>query len=233
MAWWALCRRICQALAVPGLFQNAYVMWKILEGWKQLQPSQPDGGFYTFVKNEFSDPAKVQDDWDQHRNDTKSEHWRKALKEGCHERERAQCIVSPQVWIDISHTWTGPLALRWWHHSVYAAQSSMTYGILAVICHCLLSYNHFASIQIASVQADHLQTRTPLANFHEVQLSSMHLMTLAQPVAHITVEEMWRTWWKRETIGTLKEARCHSWKIVFKEMILFSLMYPPFWFSML
>src|SRR5882724_7559746 len=31
----------------------------------------------------------------------------------------------------------------------------------------------------------------------------------------------------RETIGTLKETRCHSWKIVFKEMIQFSLMCPP------
>jgi len=31
----------------------------------------------------------------------------------------------------------------------------------------------------------------------------------------------------------LKETRCHSWKIVFKEMIQFGLMHPPFWFSML
>src|SRR5882724_4797898 len=49
----------------------------------------------------------------------------------------------------------------------------------------------------------------------------------------ITVEEMWRMQWKRETIGTLKDTRCHLGKIVFKEMIWFSLMHPPFWFSML
>ena len=37
----------------------------------------------------------------------------------------------------------------------------------------------------------------------------MDLTTLAWPVALITVEKMWRMWWKRETIGTLKETRCH------------------------
>ena len=36
-----------------------------------------------------------------------------------------------------------------------------------------------------------------------------------------------------DTIGTLKETRCHLWKIVFNEMIWFSLMYEPFWFSTL
>jgi len=30
-----------------------------------------------------------------------------------------------------------------------------------------------------------------------------------------------------------KGTRCHSWKIVFKEMIQLSLMYPPFWCSTL
>jgi len=73
--------------------------------------------------------------------------------------------------------------------------------------------------------------KTPLANFHEAQLSSMCLVTSAQPVALITVEEMWRIWWKREAIGTLKETRCHLWKNVFKEIICFGLMYPPFWLS--
>ena len=45
---------------------------------------------------------------------------------------------------------------------------------------------------------------------------------------------------KRQTIGTLKETRCHSDTIevplmesVFKEFDLVSLMYPAFWFSML
>jgi len=37
-------------------------------------------------------------------------------------------------------------------------------------------------------------------------------------VALITVEEMWRMQWKGQTIGTLKETRCHLWKIVFKEL---------------
>ena len=35
------------------------------------------------------------------------------------------------------------------------------------------------------------------------------LITSAQPVALITVEEMWRMWWKKKTIGTLKEMQCH------------------------
>ena len=35
-----------------------------------------------------------------------------------------------------------------------------------------------------------------------------------------TVEKMWRMQWKGQTIGTLKETRCHSWKIVFKELDL-------------
>jgi len=33
-------------------------------------------------------------------------------------------------------------------------------------------------------------------------------VTSVQPVALITVEEMWRIQWKRETIGTLEETRC-------------------------
>jgi len=53
----------------------------------------------------------------------------------------------------------------------------------------LLPSNHFASIQIASVWANHPQTQTPSADFHEAQLSSTHLMTLAQSVAPIAVEE--------------------------------------------
>ena len=63
----------------------------------------------------------------------------------------------------------------------------------------ITSIRPFVSVQIAPVQADHPQT-TPLADFHEAQLSSTHLMTLAQLVAPITVEEMWRMQQKRETI---------------------------------
>ena len=46
-------------------------------------------------------------------------------------------------------------------------------------------------------------------------------------MALITVEEMWEMQWKRQTIGTLKEKRCHSetmevslMKIVFREFDL-------------
>jgi len=69
--------------------------------------------------------------------------------------------------------------------------------------------------------------------YHPTDLGS-----LAWPMALITVEEMWRMQWKRETIGTLKETRCHSetievhsWKIVFRRWFGFGLMHPPFWFS--
>jgi len=47
-------------------------------------------------------------------------------------------------------------------------------------------------------------------------------------------------WWKRKTIGTLKETRCHLetievplMEIIFKELIQLGFMYSPFWFSML
>jgi|SRR5882724_2238236 len=59
----------------------------------------------------------------------------------------------------------------------------------------------------------------PLADPHEAWLSSMDLMNLAQPVALTTVEKMWRMQWKSQTVGTLKETGCHSWKIVFKEIV--------------
>jgi len=59
-------------------------------------------------------------------------------------------------------------------------------------------------------------------------------MTSAQPVALIIVEEMWRMQWKRETIWTLNQKRCHSETIeeplvekCFKEIIHFGLIYPP------
>jgi len=59
-------------------------------------------------------------------------------------------------------------------------------------------------------------------------------------MAFITVENMWKMQWKGQTIGALKETRCHSKTIevplvenVFKEFDWLGLMYPPFWFSML
>jgi len=44
-----------------------------------------------------------------------------------------RCIVSPHLWTDMSCSWTGPLTFRQWCHSIYVAQTSMTYGILILI----------------------------------------------------------------------------------------------------
>ena len=41
-------------------------------------------------------PNKVQEGQDQLRNDIKSDHWGKALKEGCHERRKAQGVCLQQ-----------------------------------------------------------------------------------------------------------------------------------------
>ena len=46
------------------------------------------------VKNGFSNPTKEQIGWDQCRKDITNDHWEKALKEGCCEREQAQTDVS-------------------------------------------------------------------------------------------------------------------------------------------
>jgi len=48
------------------------------------------------VKKEFSDPTKVQIGQDQYRIDIMNDHWVKALREGCHERE--------QAWMDVPST---------------------------------------------------------------------------------------------------------------------------------
>ena len=85
----------------------------------------------------------------------------------------------------------------------------MTYGILTLIHCCLPLSIHFASIWFASIQLTSHGQNTPSADSHEAWLSSMDLMTLAQLVVFITVEEMWRNQWKEKTIGTLKETRCH------------------------
>jgi len=47
------------------------------------------------VKNGLSNLTKVQDGWDQYRNDVGSDFLSKALKEGCQERTRAWKGVSP------------------------------------------------------------------------------------------------------------------------------------------
>ena len=48
------------------------------------------------VKNRFSNPTKVQIGQDQYRKDVMNDHWEKALREGCHEKE--------QAWMDTSST---------------------------------------------------------------------------------------------------------------------------------
>ena len=129
----------------------------------------------------------------------------------------ACCIVSPQLWTDVSCSWTGPLAVRWWCHSIYVAQTSMIYGILILI-HCSLpSSIYFASVQIASVQADHPQTK------HTLSWSLWglaHHPWILQPQPNLWHSSMWKMQWKGQTIRILKETRCHSGKIVFKELDL-------------
>jgi len=68
--------------------------------------------------------------------------------------------------------------------------------VLYNICHphfhlLLLPVQPFASVWIASIQADHTWAASS-ADFHKARLSSTHLMTLAQLVAPITGEDMWR-----------------------------------------
>jgi len=124
-------------------------------------------------------------------------------------------------------------SLGWWHDSIYVAQSSMTYGISALIHCCLLFIQPFyfhpdlLLSKLTTRRQEHPWLIPRRLDYHPGLVAS------AWPVPLITVEEMWRMWWKRETIRTLKQTRCHLWKIVFKEMIQFGLIYPPFWFSML
>jgi len=54
---------------------------------------------------------------------TRMKHYNTTLQTLCW-YSQSWCIVSPQPWMDISHFWTGPLALRWWCHSIYAAHVS-------------------------------------------------------------------------------------------------------------
>jgi len=59
----------------------------------------------------------------------------------------------------------------------------------------------------------------------------MDLVTLAQPVALITMKK--RNAVEEINNRTLKETRCHSWKMDLRSLIQVGLMYPPFWFSTL
>ena len=120
---------------------------------------------------------------------------------------QTHCIVPPQLWTDMSCSWTGPLTLRWWHHSIYVAWPSVTYGILLFICHC------FTSTQIASIRADHLWIKHTLG-WSPWNLAIIHGSCDLGPTCGTY---HWRIQWKGQTIGTLKETRCHSWKFVFKE----------------
>src|SRR5882724_11449321 len=81
----------------------------------------------------------------------------------------------------------------------------------------LLSSGLLPSGLISSELTTHRQS-IPSADPCKGWLSSMDLVILAQPLALITVEEMWRMQWKRQNNRTLKETRCHLWKIVFKEL---------------
>ena len=138
------------------------------------------------------------------------------------------CIVSPQLWTDMSCFQDGPLTLVWWWHSIYVAWNSTIYGIFILIC-CILPLSvhfvsvhfvsvhfvsvhfvsvHFVSVQFASTQADHPQTKHTLA----------HHPQILQPWPNLWHSSMWKKWQKGQTIRILKETRCHSGKTVFKEL---------------
>jgi len=91
------------------------------------------------------------------------------IANACHHKALRLCmlpaVLSPQLWMNMSCSWTGPLALRWWHHSIYVAWTSMTYGIHTLICCSLPLPIHFASVQIASIRANHLWTKHTLGWF--------------------------------------------------------------------
>src|SRR5882724_2238355 len=81
----------------------------------------------------------------------------------------------------------------------------------------------------------------PSADPHEAWLSSMDLMTSAQPVVLITVEEMWRNAVEETNNRDPKEDKVplrdnrgatHG-KLYLRSLIQLGLMYPHFWFSIL
>ena len=102
-----------------------------------------------------------------------------------------QCIVSPQLWMDISHFWKGPLTLGWWWLNICG---TVLYNLWHPHSHLslLLPSNHFASVQIASIKADPTCGQKSLADFHKAQILFMHLRTSAWLVEPTTVEKMWR-----------------------------------------
>jgi len=103
-----------------------------------------------------------------------------------------QCIVSPQLWMGISCIQMGSL-------TIYVAQSSTIYGILALICHYCLCLNVcFCLICFLPSQPpmDHI-----ISSFPQVWPSSTHLRTLAQFMVPIIRERRCETRCHLETIG--------------------------------
>jgi len=145
-------------------------------------------------------------------------------------------IISPQLWTDMSPSRTGPLTLRWWHHSIYVAWPSTTYGILVFICHCLPLSIHFSSIW-----ADHLQTKHTLS-WSLWSLAIIHRSHNLSPTCGTYhcggnvengVEETDNSDPKRDKVPFGDNRGATLGKLYLRSLIQFGLMYPPFWFSML
>src|SRR5882724_7149082 len=79
----------------------------------------------------------------------------------------------------------------------------MTHGILTLICHCLPLSIHVQT----HPQLIPMKLGPTCGNYH----FGGNMENAVE-----------------ETIETLNETRCHSWKIVFNKMNQFGLMYPPF-----
>src|SRR5882724_7764537 len=96
------------------------------------------------------------------------------------------------------------------------------------------------SILLPSEPTTHGQSM-PSADPCEAWLSSMDLMTLAQPVVLITVEEMWRNVveetnnrnHKGDKVPLRDNRGATHGKLYLRSLIQLGLMYPPFWFSTL
>ena len=141
------------------------------------------------------------------------------------------CIVSPQLWMVIYHIQTGPLTLRWWCHSIYAAWSSTIHGILALMHHYLPQYVWFASIHpicfcLSWPPTDHIISSFP-QSLGEHTYVSWPQPNMQPPIISEQRCEIRR---KSKTNEVLKGDKV---PLVFKGMIWFSLKYPPIWFSML
>src|SRR5882724_11764564 len=96
------------------------------------------------------------------------------------------------------------------------------------------------SILLPSEPTTHGQSM-PSADPCEAWLSSMDLMTLAQPVVLITVEEMWRNVveetnnrnHKGDKVPLRDNRGATHGKVYLRSLIQLGLRYPPFWFSTL